>query len=77
MVFEAGYWQKDPHLFQDIKNATFDNLILRGNLKQEIRDDLKQFFASRALYEEHDIPWKRGILLLGPAGNGKTHTELV
>jgi hypothetical protein len=74
LVFDVGCWQKDPLLFEDIKNATFDNLILRNNLKQEIRDDLRQFFASRALYNEHDVPWKRGILLVGPAGNGKTHT---
>lgn len=74
LVFDNGYWHKDPLLFQDIKNATFDNLILRGSLKQEIRGDLVQFFASRELYEEHDVPWKRGILFVGPAGNGKTHT---
>ncbi len=74
LVFDNGCWYKDEHLFQDIKNATFDNLILKGTLKQEIRDDLTQFFASRDLYEEHDVPWKRGILFVGPAGNGKTHT---
>jgi AAA+ superfamily predicted ATPase len=74
LVFDNGYWQKDERLFQDIQSATFDNLVLRGNLKQEIRDDLVQFFQSRTLYEEHDIPWKRGILFVGPAGNGKTHT---
>lgn len=72
LVFNGG-WYKDENLFQDIQVATFDNLILRGNLKQEIRDDLVQFFASRALYEEYGIPWKRGILFIGPPGNGKTH----
>ena len=37
LVFDNGHWHKDEHLFQDIKNSTFENLILRGTLKQEIR----------------------------------------
>ena len=74
LVFDDGHWHKDEHLFQDIKNSTFENLILRGDFKQEIREDVEQFFQSRELYEEHDIPWKRGLLFVGPAGNGKTHT---
>jgi len=74
LVFENGNWHKDEHLFQDIKNATFENLVLQGDLKQDIREDVEQFFQSRDLYDEHDIPWKRGLLFVGPAGNGKTHT---
>ncbi len=37
LVFDNGFWHKDEQLFQDIQNATFDNLILRGNLKQKWR----------------------------------------
>ncbi|MBD2358643.1 AAA family ATPase [Tolypothrix sp. FACHB-123] len=74
LVFEDGYWHKNPELFQSIKTATFDNLILHGNLKQDIQDDLINFFASQATYAAYDIPWKRGILLIGSPGNGKTHT---
>ena len=73
LVFDGGGWYKSEELFQEIKNATFDNLIVAGSLKQEIRDDLRQFFASQALYETYSIPWKRGILFVGPPGNGKTH----
>jgi hypothetical protein len=73
LVFDGGCWHKDEHLFHAIKNATFDNLVLQGTLKQDIHEDLLRFFASRSMYEEYGIPWKRGILFVGPAGNGKTH----
>lgn len=74
LVFDGGCWHKDETLFQAIKNATFDNLILPPALQKEIQDDFAQFFASREIYERYRIPWKRGVLLLGQPGNGKTHT---
>ncbi|MDZ8049948.1 MAG: AAA family ATPase [Aulosira sp. ZfuVER01] len=74
LVFEDGYWAKNPDLFQSIKTATFDNLILHGNLKQDIKNDLANFFASQEMYAAYSVPWKRGILFIGSPGNGKTHT---
>jgi len=73
LVFDAGHWHKDPELFAAIKGATLDNLVLRGSLKEDIHDDLSQFFAARDTYAEYGVPWKRGVLLVGPPGNGKTH----
>ena len=74
LVFEDGYWAKDPALFQAIQTATFDNLILAGTLKQDIQTDLESFFNARSIYKDYGVPWKRGILLIGQPGNGKTHT---
>jgi AAA+ superfamily predicted ATPase len=74
LVFDGGYWSKDPELFETIKSASFDNLILPPELKREIQDDFANFLAAREMYERHRIPWKRGVLLIGPPGNGKTHT---
>lgn len=74
LVFEDGYWAKSPRLFQEIQSATFDNLILADNLKDEVKTDLQDFFAARSTYTEYGVPWKRGVLLIGPPGNGKTHT---
>jgi SpoVK/Ycf46/Vps4 family AAA+-type ATPase len=47
---------------------------LNDSLKQEIQNDFAQFFRSREFYEQYRIPWKRGVLFIGPPGNGKTHT---
>lgn len=74
LVFDGGYWYKDQQLFEAIKSASFDNLTLPADLKREIQDDFANFFASREVYERRGIPWKRGVLLIGPPGNGKTHT---
>lgn len=74
LIYHDGYFNKDKELFDSIKSSTFDNLILRGSLKEEIQRDFSQFFESRAVYERYRIPWKRGAIFIGPPGNGKTHT---
>src|SRR5262245_55531018 len=73
LVFENGYWVKSQELYKTIRTASFDNLILPAQLKEQLREDLSRFFAAREIYEELNIPWKRGALLIGPPGNGKTH----
>jgi hypothetical protein len=74
LVFQDGEWEKNKELYDAIKNATFDNVILPPSLKQQIQNDFEQFFSSREVYEQYGIPWKRGALFIGPPGNGKTHT---
>jgi len=72
LVFSEG-WHKDAALFHAIKSSTLDSLILEGSLKEEIKKDFLDFFQSKEAYDQYGIPWKRGVLLLGPPGNGKTH----
>ncbi|MFN0118967.1 MAG: AAA family ATPase [Blastocatellia bacterium] len=73
LVYEDGRFAKSTKLYESIKSTTFDNLILPAPLKEELRGDLTRFFAAREMYERYGIPWKRGLILTGPPGNGKTH----
>ena len=73
LVYQNGLFDKDKELFDAIKSANFDNLILRDSLKEEIKSDFEQFFNSRETYERYQIPWRRGSIFIGPPGNGKTH----
>jgi hypothetical protein len=73
MVFQDGYWQKSRELYQAIQRATLDTLVLGGTLKEELYRDLAAFFDARPVYERANVAWKRGIVLIGPPGNGKTH----
>ncbi|KAJ3169377.1 hypothetical protein HDU87_000652 [Geranomyces variabilis] len=72
-VFEKGQWDPDYLLYKAVKNSTFDNLVLASDIKRTIKADLDLFFRSRDFYARYDIAWKRGFLLAGPPGNGKSH----
>ena len=73
LVFHGGCWQRSHQLYAETQRASFDDLILAHSLKDQIRGDFKRFLASQQAYEEHGLAWRRGALLLGPPGNGKTH----
>jgi len=73
LMFEKGAWRKDRELYDSIRKISPDTLVLAPGLKEQLFDDVMGFFTRQDVYTRHGIPWKRGILLLGPPGNGKTH----
>jgi AAA+ superfamily predicted ATPase len=72
LVFNEGCFHKSTKLYESVMSTTFDQLVLEGDFKQQIRDDFTQFLSSRQTYEECGVPWRRGALFVGPPGNGKT-----
>ena len=51
-----------------------DSLFLPQPLRERVRSDVVSFFsdAVAALYRSLNVPYRRGVLLHGPPGNGKT-----
>jgi hypothetical protein len=54
------------------KDHTWEDLFLPKSIKDELQSLVENFLASKEFYLENRIPWKRGILLYGKPGNGKT-----
>jgi len=72
LVFVHGNWNKDHGLWVDVQKADWDDVILEKEFKKQVQGDINGFFSSEAIYKDLAIPWKRGIIFLGPPGNGKT-----
>jgi AAA+ superfamily predicted ATPase len=73
LVFSNSHWSKDKDLYRAIQASSFDDIVLAGAMKSQIIEDFTRFLASRDEYARYGVPWKRGVLFVGPPGNGKTH----
>lgn len=48
--------------------------ILNKDIFSEIKKEISLFLKNEKLYNEHNLPYKRGLLFYGPPGTGKTLT---
>ncbi|KAJ3576183.1 hypothetical protein NP233_g605 [Leucocoprinus birnbaumii] len=71
-VFNQGFWQKGSVLWQEIQKANWDDVILKESFKKSLQKDIYGFFSAQEIYKKLSIPWKRGLIMYGPPGNGKT-----
>jgi hypothetical protein len=50
----------------------WDSVVLSPVIRQMLRDDFERFLKDEAWFHRRGLPWRRGFLLYGPPGNGKT-----
>jgi chaperone BCS1 len=52
--------------------STFDTLAMEASMKETIMEDLRRFVSRKDYYRKVGKAWKRGYLLYGPPGAGKS-----
>lgn len=67
-VFDKGRWQKNSELWQSVKHASWDDVILEEGMKKSIMGEINKFFDSKEKYQRLKVPWKRGVIYYGPPG---------
>jgi AAA+ superfamily predicted ATPase len=73
LVFQNGYWNRSSEMFRTIQSTSMDDLILPGAKRAEMIADFQRFLKAQSQYDALGLAWRRGAILLGPPGNGKTH----
>jgi hypothetical protein len=77
-VLPSGCYQ----IKESMNGIYFNKQILRNNELLDLPDsnsekvigEIKKFWDSKERFLEHGMPYKRGILIYGPPGSGKTAT---
>lgn len=71
-VFHQEQWTKSKKLWKSVEQSKWDDVILDPAMKKALIDDVEGFFDNEAEYREFAVPFKRGIILHGSPGNGKS-----
>lgn len=70
--FSGGSWSDSPETDAEIRRIGWDDLILPTEQHAALRNDTNSFFLQRDLFHRVGFAWRRGVLLVGPPGTGKT-----
>ncbi|KAL8839537.1 MAG: hypothetical protein Q9176_004398 [Flavoplaca citrina] len=71
-VYDKGYWKKNRKLWKSVQACRWDQVILDEAMKASLIADVEGFFDRKENYRSFGVPRKRGIILHGLPGNGKT-----
>lgn len=63
-----GEWEEQA----SVRRRPYGTVVLTQGMAEHLLEDAREFLASADWYAERGIPWRRGYLLHGPPGTGKT-----
>ncbi len=57
---------------QPIKKRPLNSVVLDRGISENLLNDVREFIDSAQWYTERGVPYRRGYLLHGPPGSGKS-----
>lgn len=65
-------WRHAPELDAEIGKVSWDDVVLAPQVLSNVREAIEGFFRHKDAFTALGFAWRRGILLIGPPGTGKT-----
>ncbi|MEO1468724.1 MAG: AAA family ATPase [Pseudomonadota bacterium] len=67
-VLASGHWEA----MGEVRRRPLASVAVEGDVLARLVADLRRFLSARDWYAERGVPWRRGYLLHGPPGTGKS-----